>query len=84
MCGSLGTGLPSWWTVTPCSYRAPASSSAETNCEDCEASSVTYRPIVAVLLRIGDRARTVQNGDIHRYLAFSFAALLLVLVGLVT
>ncbi len=43
-----------------------------------------YRPIVAVLLRIGDRARTVQNGDIHRYLAFSFAALLLVLVGLVT
>ena len=39
-----------------------------------------YAP-AAVWLRVaGDQARRVQNGSIHRYLAFSFAALVLVLV----
>ncbi|MFV0457271.1 MAG: proton-conducting transporter membrane subunit [Actinomycetales bacterium] len=40
-----------------------------------------YAPAVRLLNRIGDWARGIQNGDIHRYLAFSFAALLLVLIG---
>lgn len=40
-----------------------------------------YAPVVAALIRLGDRARTVQNGSIHRYVGFSFAALLIVLVG---
>lgn len=40
-----------------------------------------YAPAVAAMVRLGDRARTVQNGSIHRYVAFSFAALLLVLLG---
>jgi formate hydrogenlyase subunit 3/multisubunit Na+/H+ antiporter MnhD subunit len=40
-----------------------------------------YTPTVRALTRVGDWARTVQNGSIHRYLAFSFAALLLVMVG---
>ena len=44
MCGSLGTGVPSWCTTTPWSNRAPASSSAETNCELAEASTVTAPP----------------------------------------
>ena len=44
MCGSDGTGLPSWRTSTPASYRAPASSSAETNCEDADASITTVPP----------------------------------------
>ena len=40
-----------------------------------------YAPAVAALVRLGDLARTVQNGSIHRYVGFSFAALLIVLVG---
>lgn len=40
-----------------------------------------YRPAIAVLDRVGDLARLVQNGSIHRYLGFSFAALLVVLVA---
>ena len=44
MCGSDGTGLPSWTTVTPFSYRAPDSSSPETNCDDSEASITTSPP----------------------------------------
>lgn len=40
-----------------------------------------YAPAVAALVRLGDLARRVQNGSIHRYVGFSFAALLLVLVG---
>jgi formate hydrogenlyase subunit 3/multisubunit Na+/H+ antiporter MnhD subunit len=39
-----------------------------------------YRPVVATLGRLGDAGRRVQNGNIHRYLAFSFAALLVVLL----
>ncbi len=44
MCGIDGTGLPSWRTSTPLSYVAPASSSAETNCEDADASITTCPP----------------------------------------
>ena len=39
-----------------------------------------YAPLVAVADRLADRARGIQNGLIHRYLGFAFAALLLVLV----
>ncbi len=39
-----------------------------------------YGPGSRLVERVGDLARTVQNGSIHRYLAFSFAALVLVLV----
>ena len=44
MCGCDGTGLPSCRTSTPASYRAPASSRAETNCEDADASITTVPP----------------------------------------
>lgn len=39
-----------------------------------------YRPAIALLDRLGDAARSVQNGSIHRYLGFSFAALVVVLI----
>jgi formate hydrogenlyase subunit 3/multisubunit Na+/H+ antiporter MnhD subunit len=39
-----------------------------------------YAPAVVWLRFAGDQARRVQNGSIHRYLGFSFVALLLVLV----
>ncbi|HML50019.1 MAG TPA: proton-conducting transporter membrane subunit [Propionicimonas sp.] len=39
-----------------------------------------YVPAARLAQRLGDLARTVQNGSIHRYIGFSFAALLLVLV----
>lgn len=39
-----------------------------------------YLPAARAALRLGDLARTIQNGSIHRYIGFSFAALLLVLV----
>jgi hypothetical protein len=39
-----------------------------------------YLPAARLLQRVGDLARRVQNGSIHRYLGFSFAALVLVLV----
>ena len=39
-----------------------------------------YQPATRLVARIGDLARTVQNGSIHRYVGFSFAALVLVLV----
>ncbi|HEX2806519.1 MAG TPA: hypothetical protein VHN80_10160, partial [Kineosporiaceae bacterium] len=40
-----------------------------------------YRPALAALDRLGERARRVQNGSIHRYLTFSFVALVAVLVA---
>ena len=40
-----------------------------------------YVRVVLLLDRVGDWGRTVQNGNIHRYLAFSFAALVVVLIG---
>ena len=39
-----------------------------------------YAPTVRWLERLGDVARTVQNGSVHRYVGFSFAALVVVLV----
>jgi hypothetical protein len=39
-----------------------------------------YLPATRWAGRLGDLARTVQNGSIHRYVGFSFAALVLVLV----
>jgi len=39
-----------------------------------------YRPVVAALKQAGDAGRRVQNGSIHRYLAFSFTALVAVLL----
>jgi hydrogenase-4 component B len=38
-----------------------------------------YAPVVTWLHVLGDQARRVQNGSIHRYLGFSFAALVVVL-----
>lgn len=40
-----------------------------------------YRPVVRGLTRAGDLARRVQNGSIHRYLGYSMAALLVVLLA---
>ncbi len=40
-----------------------------------------YEPVVRASLGIGEAARRVQNGSIHRYLGFSFAALVLVLLA---
>jgi formate hydrogenlyase subunit 3/multisubunit Na+/H+ antiporter MnhD subunit len=42
---------------------------------------VAYRPALAALDRFGERARRVQNGSIHRYLTFSFVALVVVLIA---
>jgi hydrogenase-4 component B len=39
-----------------------------------------YLPAIRALTRVGDLARKLQNGSLHRYLGFSFAALILVLV----
>ena len=39
-----------------------------------------YLPLTRVTDRLGDLARTVQNGSVHRYVGFSFVALVLVLV----
>lgn len=39
-----------------------------------------YLPAARLAERFGDLARRIQNGSIHRYIGFSFAALLLVLV----
>ena len=41
-----------------------------------------YRPVIDAVLRGGKAARRIQNGSIHRYLAFGFVALLVVLVVL--
>ena len=39
-----------------------------------------YLPVKRGLLWVGDRARRVQNGSIHRYLAYSLITLITVLV----
>ena len=41
-----------------------------------------YHPIIRNFRRAGTAALRLQNGSIHRYLAFGFAALLIVLVAL--
>ena len=40
-----------------------------------------YDPAVRTASGLGVAARRLQNGSIHRYLGFSFTALLLVLVA---
>ncbi len=39
-----------------------------------------YEPLVRIVLGVGEAARRIQNGSIHRYLGFSFTALVLVLM----
>ena len=39
-----------------------------------------YAGLIKTANRLADRARGIQNGSIHRYLAFSFGALLIVLL----
>lgn len=39
-----------------------------------------YRPVLNLAQRFGDLAKHAQNGSIHRYLMYSFAALLIVLL----
>jgi hydrogenase-4 component B len=39
-----------------------------------------YQPLVSVADRVGVFARQIQNGSIHRYLGYAFAALLIVLL----
>jgi formate hydrogenlyase subunit 3/multisubunit Na+/H+ antiporter MnhD subunit len=39
-----------------------------------------YRPLIRAILAFGERARALQNGSVHRYLAYGFVALLVVLV----
>ena len=53
----------------------------ENRVEDAVERSV-YRPVIAGFRRYGDAVRGLQNGSIHRYLAFGFIALLVVLVVL--
>lgn len=43
---------------------------------------VVYRPVITAVAWWGRLARRVPNGSVHRYLAFGFAALVLVLVVL--
>lgn len=40
-----------------------------------------YRPLLALLARIGELARRLGNGSVHRYLGYMLTALLLVLVA---
>jgi NADH:ubiquinone oxidoreductase subunit 5 (subunit L)/multisubunit Na+/H+ antiporter MnhA subunit len=40
-----------------------------------------YAPLARAIGRVGRSARGIQNGSIHRYLAFSFAAVTLVLLA---
>ncbi len=40
-----------------------------------------YRPAIVALDRVSDAARAVHNGSIHRYLGFSFAALVVVMLA---
>jgi len=39
-----------------------------------------YDPLLGFVMRVGAVGRRIQNGSIHRYLGYSFAALVLVLV----
>ncbi len=41
-----------------------------------------YRPLAVLAARWGEVARRAQNGSVHRYLAYGFAALVIVLVVL--
>jgi hydrogenase-4 component B len=39
-----------------------------------------YQPVFSFVRAIANKARLLQNGSVHRYLAYSFAALLVILV----
>jgi formate hydrogenlyase subunit 3/multisubunit Na+/H+ antiporter MnhD subunit len=41
---------------------------------------VFYRPIIATMRRWGQQARSLQNGSVHRYLAYGLGALVIILV----
>jgi hypothetical protein len=41
-----------------------------------------YRPLTVFVQRWGEEARRAQNGSLHRYLGYGFAALVVVLVVL--
>jgi formate hydrogenlyase subunit 3/multisubunit Na+/H+ antiporter MnhD subunit len=43
---------------------------------------LAYQPVIRAVTRVGGAARKVQNGSVHRYLAFGFVALLIVVVVL--
>jgi formate hydrogenlyase subunit 3/multisubunit Na+/H+ antiporter MnhD subunit len=43
---------------------------------------LAYQPVIHTLTRVGLAARRLQNGSVHRYLAFGFITLLIVLVVL--
>jgi len=43
---------------------------------------LAYQPVIRTITRVGLAARRLQNGSVHRYLAFGFVALLIVLVVL--
>ena len=61
--GSEGTGLPSCRRSSPCSNRAPASSSPETNCEDADASMTTRPPRTVPVPRTSEREAV--SVDLH-------------------
>ena len=41
-----------------------------------------YRPLTVLTARWGELARRAQNGSMHRYVGYGFAALVLLLVAL--
>ncbi len=43
---------------------------------------LAYQPAIRAVTRVGLAARRIQNGSVHRYLAFGFIALLIILVVL--
>jgi NADH:ubiquinone oxidoreductase subunit 5 (subunit L)/multisubunit Na+/H+ antiporter MnhA subunit len=43
---------------------------------------LAYQPAIRAVTRLGIAARRIQNGSVHRYLAFGFIALLIILVAL--
>jgi hypothetical protein len=40
-----------------------------------------YRPLFAAVRSLGERARTLADGSVHRYLGYMLAALIVVLVA---
>ena len=45
-------------------------------------SASLYRPVIGLVSRWGAFARRAQNGSVHRYLAYGFVALVILLVAL--
>jgi formate hydrogenlyase subunit 3/multisubunit Na+/H+ antiporter MnhD subunit len=59
------------WYVEAVQYRASIADGIDER---------AYQPAVGALRWWGERARALQNGSVHRYLAYGFGALLVVLV----